>query len=218
MPTEPNTLSADEKSQDFRLLFDGKTTSLWRNYGKTELDPKWKITGDALMFHPDPEPKYGHDIISVDQFTSFELRIEWKLWAKGNSGIMYHVQETPGESPFKSGPEIQLLDDEAHGGLASGVERLTGACYDLYAPSSHVARPIGEWNDVVLTVRGDHVTHHLNGVKVCDYVLGSEDWNQRVGASKFKDWPAFAAKRRGHICLQDHLNPVAFRNIRVREF
>ena len=64
---------------------------------------------------------------------------------------------------------------------------------------------------------GAHVEHWLNGVKVVEYELWTPDWERRVAASKFKDFPKYARARRGRIGLQDHGDRVAFRNIRIRE-
>jgi hypothetical protein len=210
-----NVLTDAERSAGFRLLFDGKTTAGFRGYRQPEIYPHWRVVDGTLRFHPDAEPKYGHDIITDASFTNFELLIDWVLYEGGNSGIMYHVRETETE-PFMTGPEIQLLDDDRHVDAKNGPDRHTGACYGLYPPLADARSPIGQWNRIRLLVDGDHVEHHLNGVLVCTYDLGSEDWNRRVAASKFKDWPNFASQRHGHIVLQDHLDPVAFRNIKIR--
>lgn len=210
-----NTLTDAERALGFRLLFDGVTTAGWRGYKQSDMHPQWRVANGELRLHPDPVPTYGHDIISVESFTSFELLIDWVLYERGNSGIMYHVQETE-RAPYMTGPEIQLLDDDHHPDAKNAGDRHTGACYALYAPLADARSPIGEWNRVRLIVDGNHVEHHLNGVLVCKYELGSEDWNARVKASKFNEWPAFAKARAGHIVLQDHLDPVAFRNIKIR--
>src|SRR5256885_16431663 len=94
--------------------------------------------------------------------------------------------------------------------------RLAGANYDLDPPSRDVTKPIGSWNEARVLVRGAHVEHWLNGVKVVEYELWSPRWERRVGASKFKDYPKYARARRGHIGLQDHGDKVAFRNIKIR--
>ncbi|HEV7301533.1 MAG TPA: DUF1080 domain-containing protein [Tepidisphaeraceae bacterium] len=211
----PNTLSADETAAGFRLLFDGRTTAGWRGYRQEEIYPHWRVVDDALMFHPEPNPQYGHDIISVDQFRNFEFRIEWRLQEGGNSGIMYHVRETD-DRPYMTGPEYQLLDNDRHGDARNGLDRHTGACYALYAPTEPASAPIGTWNRTTIIVDGGDVQHVLNDRTVCTYTLGSADWQQRITGTKFADWQGFAAERNGHICLQDHLDPVAFRNIRIR--
>jgi hypothetical protein len=210
-----NVLTAQESAAGFRLLFDGTTTNGWRGYRKAEIHPQWRVVEGTLRFHPDPHPQYGHDIISEQWFTNFELHIDWILYERGNSGIMYHVREVA-EKPYMTGPEVQLLDDERHPDAKRGLDRCTGACYGLY-PRLHDSRlPAGSWNHLRLLVDGDHVEHHLNGMLVCQYELGSEDWYRRVAGSKFNEWPNFARERRGQIVLQDHLDPVAFRNVKIR--
>ncbi|MDB5326063.1 MAG: hypothetical protein JWM57_1632 [Phycisphaerales bacterium] len=212
---EANTLTAEEKDAGFRLLFDGKTTAGWRGYRRETMFPQWQVIEGALTLVPDTKPDHGHDIVSVEQFTCFELRLDWKLGMRGNSGVMYHVRETA-NAPYETGPEIQLLDDLNHPDAKNGPERRAGACYAMYAPTVSTVRPVGEWNELKVIVDGDHVEHHLNGRMVVDYVLGSEDWNRRVKASKFVDWKGYASERQGHLCLQDHTDRVAFRNIRIR--
>jgi hypothetical protein len=77
-------------------------------------------------------------------------------------------------------------------------------------------KPAGEWNAVRLVVNGAHVEHWLNGVKVVEYELWSQQWETKVAATKFAQWPGYGRARRGHIALQDHGDRVAYRNIRIR--
>jgi hypothetical protein len=144
-------------------------------------------------------------------------RLEWKISEGGNSGIFFGVREIEGQRvAYETGIEMQVLDDDGH---ADGARRETsaGSCYALYPPSRDVVRPVGEYNQVRISVRDSHVEHWLNGEKIAEYTIGSDDWNARVAASKFADWPHFARYRKGHISLQDHTDRVWFRNIRIRE-
>ena len=111
---------------------------------------------------------------------------------------------------------MQILDDDGH---ADGKSPLTsaGAGYGLYPAPRGVVKPATEWNSARLVVNGNHVEHWLNDVKVVEYELGSPDWEQRVQASKFKEWAGYGRATRGHIALQDHGDRVAYRNIRLRE-
>ena len=59
--------------------------------------------------------------------------------------------------------------------------------------------------------------HWMNGTKYCEYVKGSDDWKQKVAASKFNAFENFGVPTKGQICLQDHGNLVSFRNIKIRE-
>jgi hypothetical protein len=111
-------------------------------------------------------------------------------------------------------PEMQILDNTKH--PKRDKRQHAGACHDIYAPSRDVTRPTGEWNQARLVVNGPHVEHWLNGEKLLEYELGSDDWNQRVAKSTFKDKPDFAKASKGHICLQEHSDRVEFRNIKLR--
>ena len=131
-----------------------------------------------------------------------------------NSGIMYRVEESE-DSPGFTGPEYQILDNAKH---PDGRKKETSAasCYGLYAPSEDATKPIGEWNLTRIVVKGDHVEHWLNGKKVVEYEFGSDDWNKRVAASKFKEFKKFGLVKKGEIDLQDHGDDVSYRNIKIR--
>ena len=209
--TSPNVLSAEESAQGFRLLFDGTSMRSWRGYHSTAMPQGWMAMNGALM-----KMAPTGDIISVDEFENFELRLSWRISPGGNSGIMYHVTEQ-GEAPYTSGPEFQVLDDSGH---ADGRNRLTsaGSDYGLYAAPEGVVHRANEWNDVRIIVRGGHVEHWMNGVKVVEYELWSPEWQAKVQASKFAQWPEYGMAHRGHIALQgDHPGTVEYRSIRIRE-
>jgi hypothetical protein len=205
-----NALTDAERAAGWRLLFDGTTTAGWRGYHMSAVPAGWAAADGALT-----RVGGGGDIITMDQFADFELALEWKLTPGGNSGIMYRVTEEYDES-YKSGPEMQVLDDAAH---RDGQSRLTsaGADYGLYPSPAGVVRPAGEWNQVRILVNGSHVEYWLNGTRTVEYELWSPDWEARVKGSKFAEWPTFARARRGHIALQDHGDWVAYRNIKIRE-
>ena len=208
--TPPNTLSSDEMAQGFRLLFDGTSTNGWRGYRSPTMPAGWQAVNGALT-----RVSRTTDIITVDEFENFELRLQWRIPPGGNSGIMYHVTEE-GEETYTSGPEMQVLDDSGH---ADGRNRLTsaGSDYGLYAAPAGVVHRAGEWNDVRIIVTGAHVEHWLNGVKVVEYELWSDEWRRLVQASKFAQWPEYGMAHRGHIALQgDHDGAVAYRSIRIR--
>ena len=214
---EPNTLTEAEKQAGWELLFDGKTTKGWRGYRKETLPPGWKaVDGVLARVHGGPGGKGaggGDDIVTTEAFENFDLHLEWKIVAKGNSGVLYHVSEEP-ITAWHWAPEVQVLDNTAHPGRST--KQLAGACYDLYAPSKDVTKPVGRWNHLRLLVQGPHVEHWLNGEKIVEYELWSEDWKQRIANSKFKNRPEFGTIRKGPICLQDHSDRIEFRNIRIR--
>ena len=207
--TTPNTLSEAEQAGGWRLLFDGKTTNGWRNYGKSTISDGWSVKDSSLT-----RTGAGGDIISNDEFKNFELAIDWKIEPGGNSGIFYRASEENDEI-YWNAVEMQVLDDAKHPDGQHPTE-CAGAAYDLYpVPRGHV-KPGGEWNSARLVVNGNHVEHWLNGFKMTEYELGSADWNSKVAASKFKPHPQFGKNTQGHIGLQDHGNIVAYRNIKIR--
>jgi len=205
----PNVLTAEERAQGFRLLFDGSTTAGWRTFRGSAPPAGWEVRDGALT-----RVGPGGDVVTTEQFEGFELRLEWKVAPGGNSGVLYRVTEE-GEETYHSGPEFQVLDDDAH---RDGLSRLTaaGSNYGLHASPAGVVRPAGEWNEARIVVDGAHVEHWLNGVKVVEYELGSSDWERLVAESKFAQWSAYGRARRGHVALQDHGDEVAYRSIRIR--
>jgi hypothetical protein len=211
--TAVNALTDAERAAGWKLLFDGKSTDGWRAYRGKDVPGNWKVADGALVLDPGAG-KGGGDIVTKDEFGSFELVLEWKIASGGNSGIMYHVTEDE-ENPWATGPEYQLLDNAKH---EDGRNPLTAAasCYALYAPSEDATKPVGEWNQARVIVKGHNVEHWLNGKKVVAYELGSDDWNKRVKDSKFQAMPKFGKQPRGHIDLQDHGDGIAFRNIKIR--
>lgn len=202
-------LTAADAQAGWRLLsasLDG-----WRGYMSEDVPEGWAVEEGVLSFTPGGE---GGDLITRDQFEDFELRLEWKVQSRGNSGIFYRVAEE-GRYAYWTGPEMQVLDNEGH---PDGQSPLTsaGANYGLHAPPEDVTRPVGDWNEVRIVVRGSDVEHWLNGQRVVQYTLGSPEWRALVADSKFNEWPGYGRAPRGHLGLQDHGDPVWFRNIRVR--
>ena len=181
----------------------------WRGYKKDSVPEQW-VNEDEQTIHLTGGG--AGDLITREQYGDFVLTMEWKISPKGNSGVMYRVSEGDGPTYF-TGPEMQVLDNAVAGG---DLMHSAGADYALHAPSEDNTRPVGEWNEVRMVVDGPHVEYWLNGVQQCSYELWSEDWNARVAASKFKEWPGFGMNKRGHIALQDHGNPVWYRNIHIR--
>ena len=206
-----NRLTPEETAQGFALLFDGVSLDAWRGYGRDDLPGAWSAVDDALTCTPGGD---GGDIITRETFTDFDLRLEWRLGEGGNSGVFFGVVEGPRRS-YHSGPEIQVLDNAGH---PDGRNAITsaGSNYALHAPTADVTRPLGEWNEVRVVREGNRVRQWLNGTLVVEYELGTDEWKALVAASKFSEWPDYGIHHEGHIALQDHGNPVWFRNLRIR--
>lgn len=208
----PNTLTTEERAAGWRLLFDGKTTRGWRNYQARTLDDRWRaIDGELTLVKGG-----GGDIVTEEEFENFELEFEWKISPNGNSGLFYNVQEGGLEAIWHTAPEMQLLDDDGHPDGRIPSHR-AGANYDLQVPKYTVTKPVGEYNRSRLVVNRGHVEHWLNGRKLCEYTLWSDEWEAMVKASKFAELPAYGRARSGRIGIQDHGDRVWFRNIKIRE-
>ena len=186
-------------------------TPEWRGWKEPGLPAGWHFAGGVLS-------KDGpvDDLVTTRNYGNFELELEWKVGKAGNSGIFYRGTREY-DHIYWSAPEYQLLDDA---NAEDGKERLTAAAsaYALYGAAAGVVKPYDQWNSTRLLVRGHHVEHWLNGVKVVAYDLGSEDWKKRVAASKFARYPGYGLATSGLIGIQgDHPGALAVRNIRLRE-
>ena len=207
---EPNTLSVEEQAAGWKLLFDGKTTAGWRGYKQAAMPNGWRVEDGTLT-----KADATEDILTAEQFGDFELALDWKIGTGGNSGIFYRGSEEF-ERVYWSAPEYQLLDDA---NARDGRNRLTSAAsaYGLYAAPAGILRPAGEWNTTRIIAKGAHVEHWLNGQKVVQYELWSPDWEAKVNASKFNEWPKYGRGKSGHIAIQgDHEGMLALRNIKIR--
>jgi hypothetical protein len=210
-----NTLTDQQKADGWKLLFDGQTMNGWRFYRGKENDT-WEVVDGTLhcKLPGDSLATKRADLMTVEKYKNFELSFDWKISPKQNSGVMFRVTEEF-EVPYATGPEFQLIDDEGYPGGVKDVNQ-TGANYDVHAPENKKLNAIGEWNNSKIIVNGTHVEHWINGSKVVDYELNSEDWKKRVAASKWKEYPKYGQPEEGHIDLQDHGGEVWFKNVMVK--
>lgn len=219
--TPPNTLTDEERSEGWMLLFDGETTDGWRGYNR-DVFPSgaWEVRDGNLVVLAAGERDEGQagDLVTVESFGDFELRLDVRLSPMANSGIFYRVLERDGSPIWHHAPEFQVLDDSAYVALGTMDMRthLTGDNYDLHESAVRAARPVGEWNHARIVVNGGHVEHWLNGSMTVAYELGSPEWEALVAASKFAGYPDYGRAPAGPIGLQDHDHRVAYRNVKLR--
>ena len=201
---------ARDREEGFTPLLKGDGTEIWKGYNKQEWPEGWKLEDGVLHRHAG-----GGDLATKQEYGDFDLRFGFKFSPGGNSGVMYRVTEAD-EPAYLTGPEYQVLDDAKH---KDGQSPLTssGSLYALYPPSEKALKPAGEWNRGRIVLRGNRVQHFLNGKKVVDAEIGSDDWNEKLASSKFATWPKFAKNQKGKIVLQDHGDEVWFRNMRIKE-
>ncbi len=223
--TASQALTPAEQRGGWELLFDGETTSGWRNYQSDTVTAGW-VVKDGVLHRA---ASGAGDLITVDQYDNFELSLEYKISTGGNSGLLFHVTEE-GKKAWHTGPEIQLCDN-----AGPGTEK-SGWLYQLYQPVKpkwamnaeqqagfaspeidDATRPAEQWNQLYLRVSSKQSQVALNGVAYFNFRKGDSEWNKRVAASKFSKYTSFGKATTGHLCLQDHGNPIAFRNIKIRK-
>ena len=226
-----NQLSDLEKRKGWRLLWDGKTNTGWRSARDNSFPSSgWEIKDGILTIHESGggESASAGDIITVDKFSNFELKLDFMITEGANSGIKYFVDPEINKGPGSSiGLEYQILDDDKHPDAKKGVNgnRTLASLYDLI-PASNLSEPgrnkgfrgVGKWNQARIVVRDKHIEHWLNEWKVVEYERNTPIYRALVAYSKYSVWPGFGELPEGHILLQDHGNTVHFRSIKIREF
>lgn len=206
-----NSLTAEEESQGWELLFDGQDLEQWRNYQREDISEQWVVEEGMIILAGDG----AGDLISRKQYQNFDFKLSWKIEEGGNSGIFFLADELP-DQIFFNAPEIQILDNERHPDRQLENHR-SGSLYDLIAspPTSH--KTAGEWNSLRIMIKNKHLKVWQNEVLSTDIVMGSKEWNRIVEGSKFKVWSGFGRNERGHLGIQDHGDKVFLKNLRVKE-
>jgi len=204
-----NGLTPEESAAGWRLLFDGNSLSQWRSYREDGVNDGWGVENGCLT-----RLGMGGDLITREQFGDFELELEWRISAGGNSGIFIRGDES-GRTIHYTGYEMQILDNAGHADSSEPSHR-SGAYYDMIAPDHDTTKPPGYWNRVHIIARGPHVEFWLNDRMTASFEQGSAAWRALYENSKFSDRPDYGSLYEGHIGLQDHWDKVWFRNIRVR--
>ena len=235
MGNENKTISVAKDSKGYMTLFDGKTFTGWRGYGKGHVPARWTIENGCLKFNAGQGE--GGDIIFAHKFKNFVLEMDWKVSKGANSGIFYMAQEVMGKVNGKfeylpiwqSSSEYQVLDNANHPDAQLGVDgnRQAASLYDMIPAKPQNSKPYGQWNSVKIMVYKGTVIHGQNGQNVVEYHLWTPKWTEMLQNSKFKKGGEFpyafellnnmgGDKHEGYIGLQDHGDSVQFRNIRIK--
>lgn len=212
---ELNTLTSEEKSQGFRLLFDGQSLENFRNYKEEKPHKLWQVKDGAIVL----TAKGGGNLMTKEQFGDFEFRFDFLISADGNSGIMWRVSEDGGAHPFFTGPEFQILGPDSNETYPHEIKagNVSGAFYGFVTAKPELTKPAGEWNSGIIRVEGTKIKLTLNGVVTAELDAASEEYKIKLTASKFALWPRFNKNAKGHLVFQDHADVVSFRNLRVKE-
>jgi len=209
-----NQLTEAEKADGWKLLFNGQNMDGWKTYKNNEND-SWEVVDGTLHCKPDTLAKKRADILTVDQYASFDLTFDWKVAPHDNSGVIYRATEEF-EQPYLSGPEYQVIDDKGYPDKLTTTQT-SASNYDMHAaPDNKSINPPGEWNTGRIVANGNHVEHWLNGTKVVEYEINSDDWKKRKAGSKWSDAKGYGIAPQGHIDLQDHGGEVWYKNIKIK--
>lgn len=214
-----NALTKKEIREGWMLMFDGKTKNGWHVYNNSTDGSAWKVVDGTLMLDPKakgPNNAGGGDLIFEDDFENFHLKLEWKLEKGGNSGIIFQALEDKRfRWPWQTGPEMQILDDDNHPDGQIKTHR-SGDLYDMISANSSKLNPIGEWNLFEIKAYNGRLEFYMNGTRVVQVNQWDDGWYELIEKSKFKSLPDFGRHKKGKIALQDHGDPVWFRNIKIR--
>jgi hypothetical protein len=200
-------------------LFDGNSLTGWHSYGKSAPGAAWKVADNAIYLDKTDKSE-GGDLVTNEEFENFDLKLEWKISPKGNSGIIFYINEGPSyDNTWKTGPEMQVLDNGT--GSQSGhpdaqiTKHRAGDLYDLITAKEAV-KPVGEWNEVEVIANKGKLDFYMNGQHTLSTTMWDDQWRTMIANSKFKDMPGFGTFKKGRIALQDHGDNVWYRNIRIK--
>lgn len=212
----PNSLSAAEQAQGWKLLFDGKTTNGWIGAGMNAFPAEgWRVDNAALMSVPNVK---GADIITKEKYAAFDLQFEFNFAEGANSGVKYFV----GNGGPSIGLEYQVLDDKNHPDAKAGVvgNRTMASLYDLIPANKQerFTKGANQWNIARIVATPDNrIEHWLNGVKVVEYERGSAIFKALVARSKYAEFENFGMVKETPILLQYHNDQVKFRSIKIKK-
>jgi hypothetical protein len=216
MAAKDNTLTPSEKKSGWKLLFDGKSLNGWRTY-QNKAANSWSVKDGVFYCKGSSTDKSDMraDMISEKQYENFDLSIDWKISPQGNSGILYLVTEEF-KAAYLSGPEYQIIDDVNFPQKLEDWQK-TGANYAMDPAPTAAPKPVGQWNTTRIVVNKGHVQHWLNGKKLLEYQMWTDEWKKKKTEGKWKDAPGYGVSKKGHIGLQDHGSEAWFKNLKIKE-
>ena len=221
VPAGPNTLTAEEETAGWELLFDGSTLNGWKRFNHDSIGPLWSVQDGVIVCDgkglTEGTADVGGSLMTLKSYGNFDLTFDWKLSPGGNSGVIYHVKEGKKyKHDYETGPEYQVMDDGGWKDPLNPAQK-AGSNYDMFpADSTKKLNPVGEWNTARLIYNNGHVEHWLNGEKVVEFEEGSPEFKEKYKKSKWVDYPDWNKFKEGAIALQDHGAPVYYRNIKIK--
>ncbi|HLX92211.1 MAG TPA: DUF1080 domain-containing protein, partial [Puia sp.] len=204
-----STKPATNNDPGWVALFDGISLKGWHTYGKLGPGSAWNVDSGSVHLQSAARNGYqtagGGDLITDAVYDNFDLKLEWKISKKGNSGIIFYVQEDTSQfkETWNTGPEMQVCDKDSNED-AHSFKHEAGDLYDLIPSTVMSAKGWGEWNQVEIVSNNGKLDLYLNGVHIISTTLWDDQWKKLIAGSKFKNMPGFGTFKSGHIALQDH--------------
>ncbi len=191
-PTDTaNTLSAAEKKEGFKLIFDGKSMNGWKYRNETG-KRSWSVQ-NGMLVNTLGKDEHGTDLLTEEKFRDFTVRFEFQVPPNSNSGFYLRGRH-----------EIQVFDDYKSGKPTAGGN---GAIYNLKPVSLFASRKPGQWQSAEVTIVGQKITAILNGVKTHDGVECPKGTGGQLDDN---------VEQPGPILLQGDHGAVGFRNLRIK--
>jgi len=222
---QENTLTQQEKTDGWQLLFDGKDLSGWHSYAQTGTGKDWSVQDGAIMLKKkksDLAADYA-DLVTNEQFENFDLKLQWKARPCIDSGVMFYVQESPKyKDTYDTGLEMQIADLACTVPDSREILRRSGDLYGLISTKVNTVKAAGEWNQFEIVADHGHLQLIQNG-EVLSTQLWNDAWRELVAHSKFAEWPDFGTFHTGHISLQgtedkgESQIKLYFRNIKIKK-
>ncbi|MCY4215842.1 MAG: DUF1080 domain-containing protein [Flavobacteriaceae bacterium] len=220
-PETIQSASKNSKTQQWEKQFIDDSFDGWqifRNQGNSKSG--WSLHNGVLIYNSEKATGEGNkSLISDATYRNFEIKFDWKVSPKGNSGFMWGVSlDEKFEHPFESGPEIQVLDPAVYLGDENNQNHTAGALYDLIAPNTLVTKDAGQWNRFHIKVNYDEnrtVVIH-NDVEILNFPLHGPQWDELIANSKFANIEGFGTYQTGHLAFQDHPGVISFKNVKIK--
>lgn len=201
---EPFQLSAEEKKEGYKILFDGTNMHAWT--GNT-VDYTLQDGTISLV----PSKGSGGNLYTKDEYGNFIIRFEFQLTPAANNGLGIRTP-MEGDAAYV-GMELQILDSEHPVYKDLQIYQYHGSVYGIIPAERGYLKPTGEWNYQEVIANGDNIKITLNGHVILDGNIREATKN---GTMDGKQHPGLFNKK-GHIGFLGHGSPVKFRNIRIKE-
>jgi hypothetical protein len=200
----PYQLSAQEKKDGFKILFDGANMHEWK--GNTV---DYRLEDGCISLYP--SDSWGGNLYTVKEYGNFIFRFEFQLTPSANNGVGIRAEE--GKDAAYYGMEIQILDCEHPVYHDIAPYQHHGSVYGVIAAEHGAMNPVGEWNYEEIYANGDHIKVTLNGKVIVD---GNIREAAKNGTVDHNDHPGLFNKT-GYIGFLGHGSYLKFKNIRIKE-